>query len=273
MFSLYEGIDKNDGMAAEKLIEYLKNVKASEISQIPLLTILLSTWIKIKEKIPNFKFEKKITLNSSYDPNLCFAYQHENNFSLACTLSGFNTGLGSIHKNEVRIINYGPQKIPLGEIKGFGIRRTSSGDEKTPFRDVSYQKKSDGFYLHGWNRMYNGNGWLETKADYSNESFNLRVRLEKNELKHETLFVFFVKCREISVFGENPFFPSSLSRYSGPSKPVHLKGDQEVIKIEPMQTDAMQVIPLAGEDHFWTADFLISFSLSGSKKSYAWKID
>ena len=66
-------------------------------------------------------------------------YKGDHIFSIF-TLMGINSGMGCIHIEDVKILSFGPQTYPLGEMKNYGIFRPFYN--KNSFDDV-FSKKED----------------------------------------------------------------------------------------------------------------------------------
>ena len=62
-------------------------------------------------------------------------------------------------------------------------------------------------------------------------------------------------------------------RYQGESKSLVFEKNQESLTLNPQYEGEMQVIPLSGTRHFWSADFLLAFSLNKKLYPYRWTID
>jgi hypothetical protein len=69
-------------------------------------------------------------------------------------------------------------------------------------------------------------------------------------------FAFFVKADE-AIVGGTKIKALSLSQFEGRAQRVYFKG----LEIESEEEMDLKVVPLAGGDFFWGADFLLAFSL------------
>ena len=72
--------------------------------------------------------------------------------------------------------------------------------------------------------------------------------------------------------GELSLSPGALERYQGKIARVTFEKDGEILSLHPEFEGEMQLIPLAGKHHFWSADFLIAFPINEKLKHYRWTI-
>ncbi|MDP1880702.1 MAG: hypothetical protein Q8K60_07160, partial [Parachlamydiaceae bacterium] len=64
-----------------------------------------------------------------YDPSTALVGFRAVSEQIMCTLHGGKTGLGSIRKDDVEIVSYGPQYFPLADCEGFGIQGNALSDQ------------------------------------------------------------------------------------------------------------------------------------------------
>jgi hypothetical protein len=151
---------------------------------------------------------------------------------IAWTLNGSRAGAGAMRAGSVRIVAFGPHAYPLSNPHLFGI--SEAGTQwfcATAQKDVWFQveAKEEGFSLH-----------------------SLGITFEK-----PMAFVFYVKAGECRI-GDRVFKPKSLQRFLGEASVVQF--DEAFLAIDrPLK---IELIPLAGGENFWGADFLLAFWLS-----------
>ncbi|MES2273691.1 MAG: hypothetical protein V4487_05830 [Chlamydiota bacterium] len=163
----------------------------------------------------------------------------------ALTLSGQETSMGMVRAGEIEIRAFGPQKLPLNELNGFGIHRIP-----------------DGSPIAGWTRSFAlPEVWIEAKLKTLDSSCHLDLHFVG--LKPETPlgFVFYLKAENCQV-GSEIYLPKSLKRYSGQATSLIFGSKGSKLKIESGYLHKLQVIPLAGEGCFWEAEFLVSFEIN-----------
>ena len=194
-----------------------------------------------------------------------------------CTLVGENTGVGCIHKKEVKIVSMGPHYFPLGDSDYYGIFRTSDGAQ-SGLRDVKIELKEDRGFLQGWTRLYHPQfekrkNWVFLRVECKKERIDLEVQLNENPLLDPLFYVFFISA-ETAVLSENVvFYPAILDQYQGKVDKFLFKKGAETLTIFPHFEGEMTLIPLAGKSYFWSANFLLAFSLDKKLFSYRWTVN
>lgn len=197
--------------------------------------------------------------------------------AVLCTLCGGGTSLGSYRVGTTAVVAYGPQMVPLGDCRSFGI--------VTDGQEVSLEKGDDGFALRGRVRLAGvaGEGpaqfrqgrhpgmWLEVSQTYRTGQLEIAVDVMSLQPVEGTAFVFFAKADSCGA-GATVLMPRSLDRYHGVLQPVTLSGDKTMTIHAQGVHGLLEVIPLAGDRSFWGADFLIAYHLDLSGTKYAWTL-
>jgi hypothetical protein len=178
--------------------------------------------------------------------------------SMACTLSGWNSGLFSYHKNETAIVNCGPQAGSLDNLDAFGIERACSLASRG-FQEMIWEKTAYHFRLKGWTKVFALPTWMQVDAFFEAQKLTLSCQLQENRPSQDLSMVFYGRCDQIGIGGKTTLQAGSLERYQAKSVPLELRSGSEIIFIEPLTEQEMQIIPLAGGEHFWGAHFLIAF--------------
>jgi hypothetical protein len=76
---------------------------------------------------------------------------------------------------------------------------------------------------------------------------------------------FYGRGEECRVEEKHKLKPRSLDRYRGPPGPVACITQGRGVSISSMEgATSMEIIPLAGDDRFWRADFLLLFALDST---------
>jgi len=191
-------------------------------------------------------------------------------WSMACNLSGWNSGIFSYHKNNIAIVNCAPQAAPLDALERFGIDRTCNLTARS-FSEIVWEKTVNHFRLKGWTKIFAHPAWMQMDALYEAQKFTLSCLLQEGRSPENLAMVFYARCDQLEIGGKTILQAGSLERYQGRALPLELRSGQEMIFIEPLTDQEMQIIPLAGGDHFWGAQFLIAFPLNGEVFQYTIK--
>lgn len=188
--------------------------------------------------------------------------------SLMAHLSGMNSGLFSLHKKEVAIVNAGPQIGPYDDLSQFGINR-SWGVKERPFQDMIWEKTAYHCHLKGWTQQAKNPLWLQLDVKSQAGQTTLDVMFQEKNIDSNLSMVLFIQCPKLILEGKHFLEPRCLECYDGKAVMLELQGPQEKIILHPDPALTMQVIPLAGGDHFWGADFLVAFPISPELKSFS----
>jgi len=269
------------------LLKELRNVLKDLSYPPPVFPILFSfAW---NERLPIEKRElgfPEESLISRIDKEVGFSSFQSDNFTIACTASGVNTGLGALYKKGVRIISYGPHFSPLADSSRFGLFRTC-GQKGNSFNDIAFENNENDFQFKGWSRLISPCTPYLSRQNFTNAEpgdqwifFDVQVKKEVTELtikflktRYDSLyFVFFVSATTAYIKEKKGLVTGSLSRYQGETHPIVMENKESKLVILPHFSTEMQVIPLAGKKHFWAADFLIAFPIHGTIDSYSWTI-
>lgn len=214
------------------------------------------------------------------DRDLGLAIFKTENSTIACAASGCKSGMGCYLFKEMGILNFGPQSASLAKCDDFGLagkpiyfepvlssegfkvcyqtRLASASSRKTPFPTL----KDSG---------YSGL-WIKCEASLDQKEFQLSTELEGCGSLENRVFVFFGKGEFCFVAGSHKLNPKSLNRYQGPPKQVAFQGKEGKVILEPLEgVEKMEVIPLAGGNCFWGADFLVAFTYASPRQKYVLK--
>ncbi len=183
--------------------------------------------------------------------------------SLIAHLSGWNSGLFSCHKQEVALVNAGPQVGSFDDLTHFGITRTW-GVKPRSFQEMNWEKTAYHCHLKGWTQLHALPFWLELDVQLQAGHANLKATLQDKEFPESLSMVLFLKCNKLILGGKHSLEMGTLERYEGKALPLELQGTKEKMALHPDPSLTMQVIPLSGGDHFWGAHFLVAFSFGPS---------
>ena len=260
---------------AQKLLKEFELLDERPV-KIPPYVVILEAWINAHRKMD----VQQMTLPTLIDdPHAALAGYRSPECSLALTLKGGGTGMGAVHREDVQLVSYGPQHLPLGDCRRFGIEVS---ENHRPYMKVE-QEKID---LHHTVRMVskpksemspalfrNGDHstlWIEAKQKFSQGKLNIETTFLGLNFE-DIAFAFFANAPTCYV-DQLKVNPRSFERYQGKALPIQLKG-KHTLTIEAFgQIQEMSVIPLGGGENFWGADFLIAYLLTPKHHCYAWEI-
>ena len=241
--------------------------------------------IEDEESFP--KIHEGLTLYD-HDQSLGFLRYHHESLSFACSASGVNTGLGVIHKKGIHITSFGPHYAPLADSNCYGIFRPSNGS-RDGFKDLTIESGDEKARFKGWTRVVTpvashvskqpysfaerGQQWLFFDVLGEKDRVNLTIRQSQFDETAPLHFVFFVSADKGMIEGKGEILPKALERFQGRSNKIIFSRGTEVVTITPNFEGEMEVIPLAGGDHFWSADFLLAFPLMEKMSAYRWNIE
>lgn len=207
---------------------------------------------------------------SDDEKDLGFSTFQGSSLHIACTTSGAHSGVGAISKGNVRIVSMGPCFQPLGEPHTYGVHRMP------PLSDTIVRKDNEEFSFNGWTRLIHpeeghlSKSWMELQVQGSKNRGRVTVRFSENT--KDLHFAFFIESTEAIVNEHFYLQPASLDRYAGESAEIQFQMGDHALKILPKGDSGMQVIPLAGGDHFWGANFLVAFAMPPESTPVHWEI-
>lgn len=169
--------------------------------------------------------------------------------NIALTFSGDRKNLGSIDFGSVIVTAMGPHYFPLGELENFGVYR--GGND---FSDIRVSENK----IDGWTRS--NDMWIRCVAEKIAKRVQIKTMFENRDSQKPFAFVFFVRAESIELLGKK-YHRGSLHRFQGVGSMVDLIGVNERVRIVASSKGAMQIIPLAGDDSFWGAYFLVAFEI------------
>jgi hypothetical protein len=259
---------------ASKQLEYLSE-KHTAPSSFSLLPLVLSPWLEkqysLDIEVSNYNLKQMICdLNTSLVGYRCKDY------SLACTLSGHNTGIGSLHiNNKVGIVNFGPQTPPLKGALSFGLNKPSITTGNL-LPKIAVDSKKQTFSLKNTVGLMNTKNqvWMDTTLKFTPRSFDIEASFLGMKKDNAQAFIFYIKTPIFELPSGEVLKPYSLDRYEGRSQNIKIENEGVILNLSSSnEFSKMEVIPLAGGDNYWGADFLLAYYLSPSSSSYRWNIN
>lgn len=201
--------------------------------------------------------------------------------TLVCVASGCKSGMGVFLSHDAGIVNYGPQLLPVGECSGFGLSGKGQNihlQENSPHFSLSYLCRLGGpssrptGFLDLQDSSYSGL-WMDVDIEGDLNGISLRCHMEGGGDK-KFLFSFFGKGETCLVARSHKLKPRSLDRYQGPPQSINFLGEKGGVRIEGLEgAESMEIIPLAGDESFWGADFLVAYTLTAPLITFGLKRD
>lgn len=272
--------DSSFSAAAEAALKSLEERMEDESEQIPVLWPLLERWLDRFEcpidgalKLPE----------AIYDPSTALVGYRSAGQHVFCTLHGEHTGLGTLRHEDIEIVNYGPQYLPLGDCLGFGVEGNALSDHGMRRSVIEWRPHS--FVLKGCTRLVDqpssspfGIGqfrgiWMDVTQEYKKPHLYLRTAFLGLNGWESVAFSFFVKAKRCRTQSRQSLQPRTLDRYEGEVQTLSFEGESALLELRPLfYSGTMQVVPLAGGQNFWGADFLVSYPLLPEQSRYEWHI-
>lgn len=267
------------GAIADAVIKKIQEDKDQKQNEMDPLWPLIEKWFEKYKTISN------APLNLSehiYDPSTALVGYRSSFQHVICTLHGGHTGLGTLRQGDIEISSYGPQYLPLGDCQGFGIEGNALSDQGMRRSTIEWRRHS--FCLKGCTRLVDQPSsssletrkfrgiWLEVSQEFKRPHFYLKTTFLGLDGWEGIAFSFFIKTARCKIDSQY-LHPLTLERYEGSGQTLTLEGQQTVLEMQaPFFKGKMQVIPLAGGDNFWGADFLVAYFLSSDQRHYQWHI-
>jgi hypothetical protein len=218
-----------------------------------------------------------------YDPSTALAGYRSSSQHVICTLHGGHTGLGVLRHEDIEIVSYGPQYLPLEECQGFGIEGNALTDQGMRRSQIEWRRQS--FVLKGCTRLVDqpsslpfGIGrfrgiWLEVSQEFKRPHFFLKTTFLGLDGWESLAFSFFVKARGCRTQSLQYLRPHMLDRYEGEPQTLTFEGRQTTLVLRSLSfKGTMQVISLRGGNNFWGADFLVAYLLHPDQRHYQWHV-
>lgn len=241
---------------------------------------LIEKWLEQYQVLPSVPLALSEQI---YDASTALVGYRSPAQHVICTLHGEHTGLGALRFGDVEIVNYGPQYLPLGECHGFGIEGNALSDHG--MRRSTIEWRPHFFSLKGCTRLVDQPStspfemgkfrgiWLEVMQEFKKPHFYLKTNFLGLDGWEAVVFSFFVKADKCKLSSQQLLLPRTLERYEGEVQTLTFETQQSVLELRSLSfKGSMQVIPLAGGNNFWGADFLIAYALSPDQRQYQWHV-
>jgi len=249
-----------------RVVDESPSMKESELSE-EKESPLGAYFLFLKECIvPKLSFRKLLFtqefLKKKEQQTLGYAKLRSEAATLYCSLCGCNTGFASLHKKEIEIVSIGPHLAPLAEMELYGVNRMAALGHSC-FKDLVVEEGR----FQGWSRVVSqgkglGSSWIFIDIEsQKKKGFRLKTRWIDKVNAPEMFLAFFVKASKVVIDHKYHLQPATLDRYQGTSATVCFYEKQETLVLQALVETSMQVIPLAGDHHFWGAKFLLAYAM------------
>ena len=189
--------------------------------------------------------------------------------NITINYQGDHTGLGQVDLGKISIVSMGPHYFPLGDLTRFGIYRI--GDDLSDIEESTTR-------VAGWTKLIAGDRpfgsgatWIYFSVEKNESEIIMSANFENGKGEDPFAFVFFVKASEVRL-NDKSYSKGSLLNYAGASSPLELICENEKVLITPKFKGPIQLIPLAGDESFWGADFLVAFEIHELDARYSWSV-
>ena len=263
---------------AQKQLTYLNKFKTT--LSLPILPFAISYWLE-KQNYKSTLSPKTFALEKLiYDPSTSLIGYRTKKYGIVCTLNGSNTGMGCIHVNNIRIVNFGPQMPPLSNSSSFGFEKSCIDAKKEP-ANISFDSTQETFTLKNTVKLISNKSifhrnvfsgtWMDVNINFS--PFHLKVTTQFLGTSSDTpiTFVFYVQATTCTL--HSGYKLKSLDQYQSYVQNVYLQDNNNQICITAEGSfEQMRIIPLSEDNSYWNANFLIAYYLESLPSNYSWDI-
>ncbi|MCB1181066.1 MAG: hypothetical protein KDK55_03475 [Chlamydiia bacterium] len=209
------------------------------------------------------------------------------------TLIGFGSGCKSIMglflHQEGGVVGFGPSHLPLGDFSRFGIESDPQTMKKGGF-NCECVMEGDELKCHfvarlaGAKRRPSGHSefisegfsgiWVEGTHRIRGDEFTISCQFNGVAPLNQLRFLFFARGKGISVSRLHHLKPCSLDRYVGPSTDVIIELEKSEMSLTALcGSKCMEIIPLSDDETFFSATFLIAYTLEGAYHTWTLAIN
>jgi hypothetical protein len=219
--------------------------------------------------------------SSFIDRSLGIVARKNNHTTIIGLASGCKSGMGTFLYEDGGIINYGPLLSSVGNCSGFGMAGRG--------QNIKIQEEMDNFFLSYFCRLaapsqrhkslasledsgFSGI-WMHGEIEGNPKGLAIKCQFEGISALQQIKFSIFGRGSACIVASSHRLSPRSLDRYQGPSQSVKFMGEVGGVEIEAGEgVGKMEIIPLAGDNSFWGADFMATYMLCAPQISFYLKI-
>ncbi len=264
------------GAAAEQFIRSLKDRFSRPFTGIWTRESDIKTYVpspSIQNLLDSLGIRKQSELTRCVDKELGIAVHHGDDYSLALCATGWGSGVCSLMRQDVGIIAMGPQAAPFENADAFGVHFTPA-----TLHDVKEHKPLPGVHIDERGHLFTYSAWTRTKEHqwcniYAQAEKTVDLKMQFLDLKGSEMCIAMAVKADACRVGETlEVLAGSLKAYRGPVAPVALEGKNSQLVMLPEGGASMRIVPLAGDESCWQADFLILYLLEADTPKVSWNI-
>jgi hypothetical protein len=248
-------------------------------SRLPLYLFAVEAFLE--SQLPPPPPEVKSLPEMIADPKVLIAGYRSSTRSVICSLSGSRTGIGYIRKGDVKILSYGPHGFPLTECQQYGIEAAATlgagemavGENAFNLSRIIKLPAEPPANNHPatFGMLPAPFEFAEIRQEYADDILHVSYKPYSSRSR-ELGFAFFAQASNCLLSDGTLIKRKSLEQFSGKSQPLALQANHATLTLLPADGTEMQIIPLAGSDDFWGADYLIAFKTPDAGCFYKWKV-
>ncbi len=230
------------------------------------------------ESLASYPLAKQCHLESNIcDPYNFLIGRRSSALSAVTTACGFNSGLGSLQLRDVAIVSYGPQRLPLGDCKTFGLEQATCLSFDQSKRKFDYEFFSNGYRVSSKFPLAGerqNQAYLDFQQDLKGGELDIKARILSKNFAKDYAFCFYIRAKNCKLAGGCEVPRRSLERYQGELRAVEFEAVEASLFIQSSSftIQELQIIPLSGEQDFWTSDYLLVYILGEGAGVYEWQV-
>lgn len=214
---------------------------------------------------------QEASFEANFDSTLPLVVKHLPKASLFCTLSGKGTGMGALRSENLAIINYGPHQTSLEDQAAFGI--DASIDGLTNHNQAQFKQNGESFTLSKPIQLTHAKGhWVDATQKWEQDRLSVEMHFLDNQPRKDLTFVSYVQAESCQLESGIEVKSTSLERFRGGNAKLFFTSGDRQLEMTAAGASTMEIIPLAGGDNFWGANFLISYPIDGQSLQWEAKI-
>ncbi|MCH9612494.1 MAG: hypothetical protein S4CHLAM102_09850 [Chlamydiia bacterium] len=165
---------------------------------------------------------------------------------------GMQSSLGGLKKEALEVVAMGPHMGPLNECQLFGIER-----EAPEWGSKEFPQSGKGFWTRAKTEVFD-QLWVHLGL---HEGDGLETDLSFQGAVGQTYsFTLFVKA-DLTEVGGQRLQKGSLNHFRGEAAWLTFSCKEELLRCQFDGKRRLTIMPLAGKEYFWGADFLVSISI------------
>lgn len=219
------------------------------------------------------KFPHEMLSGFFYDEIFSFCGYKSLDTTILSFGTGCKSGMGFFLHEDAGIVNFGPQKLPLTECASFGLagrpKKLHCEESDNEIR-LSYLTAVSAPHQRKYILQDSGFSgvWLQADHIITPRSLFVRTTYESLFPLDQYVISFYGKGEKCVVEGRHILRPKTFDHYEGPATSIEFRGKKGKVILETEGCLTMKIIPLAGGDCFWGADFLVSYTFDSKSQNF-----